>query len=112
MIDPRLDRFLASQPTAVDTAAAQLSALVARQAADKEAWLEKLRQHVRGLDDSAGDLSSTSPGEIEGQGAEPQGQRFRPPQPQPEWKPPQRRTHGGNFGPAVMAKLRREALGG
>jgi hypothetical protein len=111
VIDPRLERFLASQPTLVDTAAADLAALIARQAADKEVWLDKLRQQVRGLDEGENSSSLLDEPMDTGAGSTARGPAPTP-QPQREWRPPQRRTHGGNFGPAVVAKLRREALGG
>lgn len=86
--------------------------LLNRQAESRRAyWLERLERNVAGLGvagqpDPVGD---DPPRSRRGLGDRPR------PGPDPESTPyvtlPQRTTHGGDFGPAVRAKLIAEALG-
>jgi hypothetical protein len=106
-LEKRLDRFLASQPGPFETTYAALAAL--NTPAMKDRALDALRDIVRGLDSV--DTSSSTEFEPPEESPEPATRRFRAPSRPVEVQLPQRKTHGGNFGPKVRQKLMREALG-
>ena len=113
MIDPNLRRIEAKLdkliPDPFAETLAKLNALNERQAAVRKAELAQLEAIVRGLDEGE-DSSSPLPSDPLGL-----GQPAHLPQPAPpptEVRLPQRRTHGGDFGPKVRAKLIAEALRG
>lgn len=106
-LDRRLERFLDAQPSPFDLTYAQASALYANAPFRP---LDDLRALVRGLDEVSGGPDDAFDSPV---GSEPSVQRRLQPQPKhEEFQLPQRRTHGGNFGPAVRRKLLAEALGG
>jgi hypothetical protein len=109
-VEAKIDRLLSFQPSEFDRIYQRAQILKAARQVDPQKAFDALKEVVRGLDVGGAD-SSPDVG-FAGSGPEPEPQRFRPPNPQPRVVLPQRRTHGGPYGPAVRAKLTREALGG
>jgi hypothetical protein len=104
-LDRRVERFLDAQPKPFDLTYAAASALYDH-SADKA--LDDLRAVVRGLDEVSDGPDDSFDFPV---GSEPSVQRRLQPQPKPEEPQlPQRRTHGGPFGPKVRQKLLAEAL--
>jgi hypothetical protein len=106
-LDRAIERFLDAQPKPFDLTYAAASALYLNLPSDKA--LDDLRALVRGLDEVTAGQDDTFDFPV---GSEPSVQRRFQPQSKPEEpRLPQRRTHGGPFGPKVREKLMREALG-
>lgn len=92
-----------------DETNAALDRLLGAERARKDADLERLRASVAGLGVPVG-MPDAEPEPMEASPTGGQPARGGAPQPVPSVTLPQRTTHGGDFGPAVRAKLIREAL--
>lgn len=105
------DVLFPSTSSAEDTIA-QLDALFAKDQARKAADLRRLEAARQGLD-VLSVPSDPDGGPMMARGGSGEAPAVRPsePAPTPTVRLPQRTTHGGPFGPAVRAKLIREALG-
>lgn len=108
-IEAKLDRLI---PKPFDQIASEWEQLRAKQFSYGQLIYGQLQNICRGLDDGGDDSSPSPSSPFESEAGPAMAPRSRLPQPEPEVRLPQRRTHGGNFGPAVRAKLLEAALRG